>query len=220
MVPLHPVALGLVIIALVVDGRGWDLLPDPLGWLLVLVGTRALPATLRHRGALLTSAALALVVSAVVWPPAVAEQVSATDDSVAWALSLPQLAYLALLADAARYAARQAGAPGRAAWFAVAGLLAVAAAVLPVLVLGAGVDALAGIAVLAATLALVLLTVLALVTARAPWLGGHPRPVPGLPRDGAGDGRDEGSHDASGDGPGGPGGKPDRHSRPKSGESS
>lgn len=212
MVPLHPVALGLVIIALVVDGRGWDLLPDPLGWLLVLVGTRALPATLRHRSALLTSAALALVVSAVVWPPAVAEQVSATDDSVAWALSLPQLAYLALLADAARYAARQAGVPGRAAWFAVAGILAVAAAVLPVLVLGAGVDSLAGTAVLAATLSLLLLAVLALVSARAPWLGGHPRPLPGLPREGSGDGHS--------DGPSGPAGGPDRHSRPKTGESS
>lgn len=216
MVPLHPVALGLVIIALVVDGRGWDLLPDPLGWLLVLVGTRALPATLRHRGALLTSAALALVVSAVVWPPAVAEQVSATDDSVAWALSLPQLAYLALLADAARYAARQAGVPGRAAWFAVAELLAAAAAALPVLVLGAGVDALAGTAVLAATLALLLLAVLALVTARAPWLGGHPRPLPGPPAARPGDGPPHGS----GNGPGGPAGGPDRHSRPKSGESS
>lgn len=216
MVPLHPVALGLVIIALVVDGRGWDLLPDPLGWLLVLVGTRALPTTLRHRGALLTSAALALVVSAVVWPPAVAEQVSATDDSVAWALSLPQLAYLALLADAARYAARQARVPGRAAWFAFAELLAVAAAVLPVLVLGAGVDALAGTAVLAATLALLLLTVLALVTARAPWLGGHPRPLPGLPSGGSSDG----SRDGGDDGPGGPAGGPERHSRPKTGESS
>jgi len=220
MVPLHPVALGLVIIALVVDGRGWDLLPDPLGWLLVLVGTRALPTTLRHRGALLTSAALALVVSAVVWPPAVAQQVSATDDSVAWALSLPQLAYLALLADAARYAARQAGASGQAAWFAVAGLLAVAAAVLPVLVLGAEVDALAGTAVLAATLALLLTTVLALVTARAPWLGGQPRALPGLPGHGADDGPANGQGDGQ-DGPaGGPAGGPDRHSRPKTGESS
>lgn len=204
MVPLHPVALGLVIIALVVDGRGWDLLPDPLGWVLVLAGTRALPATLRHRGTMLTAAGLALLVSAVVWPPAVAEQVTATDDAVAWALSLPQLAYLALLADAARDAARRAGVGGRAGWFAVAELLAVAAAVLPVLVLGAGVDALAGTAVLAATLALLLLAVLALVTARAPWLGGRPRELPGLSTEG----RPR------------PAGGPDRHSGPKTGESS
>lgn len=204
MVPLHPVALGLVTIALVVDGRGWDLLPDPLGWVLVLVGTRALPAALRHRRAMLTSAALALVVAAVVWPPDVAEQVTATDDAVAWALSLPQLAYLVLLADAARHAARQAGVPGRAAWFAVAELLAGAAALLPVLVLGAGVEALAGTTVLAATLALLLMTVLALATARAPWLGGRPRPLPGLSTD---------------DRPG-PAGGPDRHSGPKTGESS
>jgi hypothetical protein len=67
---------------------------------------------------------------------------------------------------------------------------------------------LAGTAVLAATLTLLLLAVLALVSARAPWLGGHPRPLPGLPRDG------------SDDGSGGPAGGPDRHSRPKTGESS
>lgn len=208
MIPLHPVALGLVIITLVVDGRGWDLLPDPLGWLLVLLGTRALPPTLRHRGAMLTSAGLALVVSGVLWPPAVATEVVTTDDALAWALSLPQLAYLLLLADAARHAARQAGVPGRAAWFAVAEVLAAAATALPVLVLGAGVGAFAGTAVLAATLVLVLMTVLVLVTARAPWLGGHARALPGPPTT-----RPQRPSRGSDGGP-------DRHFGPKSGESS
>lgn len=204
MIPLHPVALGLVIIALVVDGSGWDLLPDPLGWLLVLLGTRALPPTVRRRGALLTSAALALVVAAVVWPPAVAERIAATDDALSWALSLPQLAYLLLLADAARHAAGQAGDRGRAAWFAVAEFLAAAAALLPVLVLGGGLDALAGTAVLTATLALALMVVLTVATARAPWLGGHPRDLPD-PGRGA---------------PRGPASGPDRHSGTKTGEDS
>ena len=57
--------------------------------------------------------------------------------------------------------------------------LVVGAAVLPVLVFGAGADALAGIAVLCATLALVLLVVLTVTSARAPWAGGRPRAIPG-----------------------------------------
>ena len=90
MIPLHPVALGLVVVALVVDGGGWDLLPDPLGWGLVLVGTLALPREIHRRDAMVVAAAAALLVAAVVWPPGVAERVADTDESLSWALSLPQ----------------------------------------------------------------------------------------------------------------------------------
>lgn len=178
MIPLQPIALGLVVVALVVDARGWDLLPDPLGWGLVLLGTRSLPV--RRRGTLLATAGLALAASAALWPAGVAERVADTDASLSWALSLPQLAYLVLLADGLRYAARQAGIAGRSAWFATAETLAVAAAVLPVLVFGAGLDALGGTAALAAALTLVLMVVLALASARSGWAGGYPRPVPGV----------------------------------------
>jgi hypothetical protein len=179
MVPLHPVSLGLVVVALVVDGRGWDLLPDPIGWGLVALGTAALPRTFSRRGPMLVAAGLALLVSAVVWPPGVADAVSETDASLSWALSLPQLAYLLLLSDGLRRAAREAGEGSRAAWAATAEALVLAAAALPVLVLGVGADALAGPAVLCATLALLLLVVLTLISARATWAGGHPRPLPG-----------------------------------------
>ena len=178
MIPLPPVALGLVIVALVVDGNGWDLLPDPIGWALVLLGTLALPREIHRRDAMVIAAALALA-SAVIWPPGVAERVADTDESLSWALSLPQLAYLFLLADGLRRAARGAEEGSRAAWFATAETLVVGAAVLPVLVFGAGADALAGIAVLCATLALVLLVVLTVTSARAPWAGGRPRAIPG-----------------------------------------
>lgn len=181
MIPLHPVALGLVIIALVVDGSGWDLLPDPVGWALVLWGTTALPASLRHRRSLTTTATLALAAACLLWVPGTAESVADVDESLSWALSLPQLAYLVLLSDALRYAARQAGHPGRAAWFAAAELSAVAATVLPVLVFGGGLEVLAGTAVLAASLTLLLLVALTLASARAPWAGGRPRTLPGLP---------------------------------------
>ena len=179
MLPLQPVALGLVIVALVVDGNGWDLLPDPIGWALVLLGTLALPREIHRRDAMVAAAGLALVASAAVWPPGVAERVAGTDESRSWALSLPQLAYLFLLADGLRRAARAADEGPRSAWFATAGALVVGAAVLPVLVFGAGADALAGIAVLCAMLALVLLVVLTLMSARASWAGGRPRAIPG-----------------------------------------
>lgn len=179
MLPLQPVALGLVIVALVVDGNGWDLLPDPIGWALVLLGTLALPREIHRRDSMVAAAGLALVASAAVWPPGVAERVASTDESLSWALSLPQLAYLLLLADGLRRAARAADEGPRSAWFATAGALVVGAAVLPVLVFGAGADALVGIAVLCATLALVLLVVLTLMSARASWAGGRPRAIPG-----------------------------------------
>lgn len=179
MIPLHPVALGLVVVALVVDGGGWDLLPDPMGWGLVLAGTLALPRDIHRRDAMVVAAATALVVAAVVWPPGVAERVADTDESLSWALSLPQLAYLLLLSDGLRRAARTAQEGSRAAWFATAEALVLAAAVLPVLVFGVGAEGLAGAAVLCATLALVLLVVLTLAWARAPWAGGRPRALPG-----------------------------------------
>ena len=179
MLPLQPVALGLVIVALVVDGNGWDLLPVPMGWALVLLGTLALPREIHRRDAMVAAAGLALVASAAVWPPGVAERVAGTDESLSWALSLPQLAYLFLLADGLRRAARAADEGPRSAWFATAGALVVGAAVLLVLVFGAGADALAGIAVLCAMLALVLLVVLTLMSARASWAGGRPRAIPG-----------------------------------------
>lgn len=202
MIPLQPIALGLVVVALVVDGDGWDLLPDPIGWALVLLGTRALPV--RRRGLLLATAAAALLVSAAVWPPGVVDRVAATDDSLSWALSLPQAAYAVLLSDGLRRAAADAGDRSRAAWFATTALLALVAALLPVPVLATGADSWGGIAVLAADLSLVLLVVLTLSSARQPWAGGYPRSVPGLvvPP------------------PTGPTGGPDSDSGPKSAQSS
>lgn len=43
MKPLSSVAMGLVIVVLVARFGGYDALPDPLGWLLVLWGVRRLP---------------------------------------------------------------------------------------------------------------------------------------------------------------------------------
>lgn len=179
MVPLHAVALGLVVVALVTDAGGWDLLADPAGWALVLLGAARLPV--EGRGRLLVAGALALVASAVVWPPAVAGRVADADASLAWALSLPQAAALLLLADSLRRAAAAAGTPRARSlrgWLLALEVLAVLVALLPAVVLGAGVDALAAPTALLALLLVCGTVVVCLAAAREPWSGGRPRGIP------------------------------------------
>ena len=116
MIPLHPVLLGLVVVALQVRVNGYDLLPDWIGWILVLIGSASLPV--RRQGALLVSAGLACAAAVVVYLPDVNGQVAATDDALSWALSLPQSAYLVLLADGLRHAAKRGGDPALSSWWA------------------------------------------------------------------------------------------------------
>ncbi len=59
--------MGLVIVLLTASVRGYDLLADPIGWLLVLVGLPTLPVP--QRGALQGLATLSLAVSAVAVVP-------------------------------------------------------------------------------------------------------------------------------------------------------
>jgi len=67
--PLQAVAMGLVIVLLSARVNGYDLLADPLGWVLVLIGLGSVPVP--QRGALRALATVSLVVSVVVWFPAV-----------------------------------------------------------------------------------------------------------------------------------------------------
>ena len=74
MTPLQRIAMGLVIVVLDTQ-TPWDLLPDVLGWLLVLAGVTVLPVP--DRGTLRTSAVVAALVSVVVYPPQVHEPLAA-----------------------------------------------------------------------------------------------------------------------------------------------
>lgn len=137
--------MGYVIIALFARQGGYDLLADPLGWVLVLLGVRRLPDPVA-RGTLLYAAALALVVSVPLWVPAVRDAVAAEDSSLAWAADLPALASAALLFHQLAGAARAADDPTPAT--VLQGLLVLTAvvAVLPVLVFGGGLDGLGDLA--------------------------------------------------------------------------
>ncbi len=125
--------MGLVIVLVDALFGGYDGVPDPLGWVLVLAGLLPLRDLLRT-AALLPTAVACLLVSVATYPPAVADPLS---DPSGWALSLPQLAFGFLLCTAlAPHTDRFAGRFRLVRW------LLVVLALGPVLVLGGGVEVL------------------------------------------------------------------------------
>jgi hypothetical protein len=172
MRPLQSIAMGLVIVALTAPlAGGYDALPDPLGWLLVILGVRGLPPDLPRREAVLTLAWLAAAVSVPVWFPAVTDAAYATHPSLGWALSLPQLGFAALLCHSLATNAMAAEDRKAGAWLRLEMAGVVAAAVLPVIVFGAGLASLKNtMAVGAAFLLLTLIWMLFTYSAR-PWAG-------------------------------------------------
>ncbi|GAA1124972.1 hypothetical protein [Nocardioides aquiterrae] len=167
MKPLQSIAMGFVIIAISARSHGYDLLPDPVGWLLVLQGLGALPDPLPHRPTLRTLGFVALLMSIVLWFPALADGLENTDESLLWAANLPQLAFVALLCRALAELA-----DGSAArWLTTASTLTVVAALLPVVVLGAGASGLLAVMVVGSAAVLVLVIVLLFRYAARPWAG-------------------------------------------------
>ncbi len=176
MKPLQSIAMGLVIIVLSARFQGYDALPDPVGWLLVLLGVRALPTDLAHRSQLLALAALAGVVAAVVWFPVVTEHLYDADASLGWAANLPQLLFSALLCHVLAARAAAASDVKAARWLAMTRTALVVVGLLPVLVFGAGLESLEVTSYLAAGVVALLLIWLLFAYASRPWTGlrNHP----------------------------------------------
>jgi hypothetical protein len=116
--PLQKIAMGLVIVFVPanfeISKHVYDALPDPLGWLLVLSGMRALRSNLDVDVAYWL-AWVALVVSIPLWFPQLTEHLPDIPEhlrtaseldratraaSIAWALALPQSAMALLLVRA------------------------------------------------------------------------------------------------------------------------
>lgn len=179
MSPLQKIAMGMVIVVLTAplpaeptpSWKQYDALPDPLGWLLVIAVVVALARVQPAFRTVQWVAVLAGVVSVALWFPQLNHRL---DDSGAWAASLPQLAFCLLLCRQIGVLGGAQDPPDRSAerrfgllvWgFAVLG-------VLPVLVLGGGLDALED-----ATVVVSMLVNLALIWSlfafhRRQWLGG------------------------------------------------
>lgn len=138
--------MGFVIVLVDASFFGYDGLPDPVGWGLVIAGLLTLRGMhLRGADTVLGVAVLCGLVSLATYPPAVGQHLS---PSLGWLLSLPQLAFSILTCSVlAPHAAELSGR------FLVLRWVFVALVVAPVLVLGGGVAALTVPTAVAAVLA-------------------------------------------------------------------
>jgi hypothetical protein len=95
--PLQAVAMGYVFIALYARFDGYDAYADPVGWLIVLYGVRRLPADLPNGVGVHYLGWLSWAVSVPLWFPSVVDRLEDADESLAWALELPQFGFGLLL---------------------------------------------------------------------------------------------------------------------------
>ncbi|MEJ7834049.1 MAG: hypothetical protein WKF79_14115 [Nocardioides sp.] len=171
MKPLQSIAMGLVVVILVAEFRGYDAYVDPLGWLLVLYGLRGLPSETPYRSAMWYVGGLASLVSIPLWVPTVAALVDDADPALGWAANLPKFGFAAVLCLGLVQAAARAGARKEAGWLRIALTALTVVMVLPVLVFGAGLSELGEPATLAAQVVLLVLIVLLFTYSGRPWAG-------------------------------------------------
>lgn len=151
MSSLQTVAMGLLIVVLDVGAGGWDWIPDPLGWVLVLMGLAPVKGLVPGHGLLVGFGWGCLVVSVLTFP---AGSVDTIDESLGWLFSLPTVVFSVLLCGSLAQVAEPPSLATRFRWLRV-GFVVVAA--LPVLVYGVGWDWLTVPTAVAAVLANVLL---------------------------------------------------------------
>jgi hypothetical protein len=177
MKPLQAIAMGLVFVVL--ESRwpalgGYDAYFDPLGWLLILYGVRGLPDDLPFRGGVRALGLVALAASVPLSVPSVVDWLEDADMSLAWAMLLPQFAFLGLLFHALAAAATEAGERRAAGWLRLVVTATVIVMVAPILIFGAGLTGLADPAELVRFL-LYLMTVWLLFNyASRTWAGAPP----------------------------------------------
>jgi len=157
--------MGLVIVVLVARFGGYDALPDPLGWLLVLWGVRRLPdPTL-----LVTLAGAALVVACAVWFPATQGVLDRSDPSLRWAVNLPQVFFCVMLCHRLAALASGVGDVKGAAWQRTTMVLNAVLAIAPVVAFASGSDYLLPTIYAAAAGVVVLLIVLLFAHSSRSW---------------------------------------------------
>lgn len=170
--PLHLVAIGVLLLALEAPtAGGWDLLPDPLGWVVIGVGASRLAPTPLLRP-LLALIALAGVVDAALWVPAVLEAVAAGEEALRWTANLPQLGAILLLCQDLAGRARVVGDQAALTWWRLAAGAYGVLILLPVLVFGGDVEALGPVADTLIALVPLLLVALLLTFATRGWAAG------------------------------------------------
>jgi hypothetical protein len=167
--PLPWIAMGLVVVAFAAEAGSYDLLANPVGWGLVLHGLTALPPTFALRSTLRHLAFLALVVAAATYPPVVLDPLNGAAESLRWAVSLPPIAFAAVLTHALAAAARARGDRRAATWWSGLRTATVVVGVLPVLVFGGGMASLSAVSGLLTVLTPVVTIVLLFSHGSRPW---------------------------------------------------
>ena len=117
----------------------------------------------------MTLAWLAAAASVPLWVPGFSDAAYATHPSLGWALNLPQLGFAAVLCHSLAGSALAAEDHRAAAWLRTAMAGFVVAAVLPVIVFGAGIGSLELTSYLAAVLLLISLIWLLFTYSARPW---------------------------------------------------
>lgn len=125
--------MGLVIVFLDVGSGGWDWVPDPVGWILVLLGLAPLKERLRGYAGLVALAWGCLAVSVLTLPP---DSIDSITPTLGWLFSLPTIAFAVLLCGSLA----AAGDGSRVTWFRVLGGFFVVVALLPPLVYLVGLE--------------------------------------------------------------------------------
>lgn len=173
MRPLLAIALGLVVVGLYAKAGSVDLLVDPVGWLLVLVGVRVLAdrVDLGFRPWLWLLGGSALVASGVLTVPAARAWLEDADPALGWAVDLPALAFCGLLCHALAGLATAAGRTGAAAWAEWTAIGFAVTALAPVVVIGGDLDGLRDPAGLVTGVAQLSLFLLCLACSGRAWAG-------------------------------------------------
>lgn len=179
MKPLYLVALGLLLIILKPTDLEWDIYPNPVGWLFVLIALYGLRQArpLRWARPLLLMALAALVVDSVLWWPSATEWLEDAEPALGWAANLPRFGFFALLCTELAQTAAPAGDRRAAGWFSWTGILMIAVMLAPILVFGAGWSDFGPVAEGAAQISQVLLLVLCAVYGSRTWAGAPQPPA-------------------------------------------
>jgi hypothetical protein len=181
--PLYLAALGILLIILKPTDLKWDIYPNPIGWLFVLVALYGLGQArpVRWRSQLTLAALLALVIDSVLWWPAAAEWLEDAEPALGWAANLPRFGFFALLCAELARAAVAGGDKRAGAWFSWTGVLMMVVIVAPVLVFGAGWSEFGPAAEASAQVSQLVLLVLCAVYGGRTWAGAPEPPVEAEP---------------------------------------
>ncbi|KAA1426736.1 hypothetical protein [Nocardioides antri] len=179
MKPLYFFALGILLVVLRPTDLEWDIYPNPLGWVFVLLGLYGLGRARPVRWArpLALTAVVALVVDSVLFWPAAAAWLEDAEPALGWAANLPRFGFFALLCAELSRAAVSAADRRAGAWFSWTGVLMILVMIAPVLVFGAGWSDFGPAAEAAAQVSQLLLLVLCAVYGSRVWAGA-PEPAP------------------------------------------